>query len=78
MDEGVGRDAIIIDFSKTFSLVPHDRLLMKMTDSGVGSRVVVWVIEFLVGSTQRVRVGGQLSKEVEVLSLGNLKFLEIE
>jgi hypothetical protein len=34
--------------------------------SGVDSRVVVWVREFLVGRTQRVRVGGKLSKEVKV------------
>ena len=32
------------------------------------SRVVIWVREFLVGCTQRVRVGGQLSKEVKVIS----------
>ena len=64
MDEGVGIDAIIIDFSKDFDLVPHDRLVA----SGVDSRVVVWVREFLVGRTQRVRVGGRLSKEVKVTS----------
>jgi len=34
----------------------------------VDSKVVVWVREFLVGRTQRVRVGRQLSKEVEVTS----------
>ena len=46
------------------------------------SRVVVWVREFLVGRTQRVRVGGQLSIEVKVTSgvpqesvLGPLQFL---
>ena len=32
------------------------------------SRVVVWVREFLVSRTQRVRVGGQLSMEVKVTS----------
>ena len=32
------------------------------------SRVVVWVREFLVGRTQRVRVGRRLSKEVNVTS----------
>jgi hypothetical protein len=73
---------IIIDFSKDFDLVPHDRLLTKLAASGVDSKVVVWVREFPVGSTQRVRVGEQLSKEVKVTSgvpqgngLGPLLFL---
>jgi len=56
LDEGVGTDAIITDFSKAFDLVPRDRLLTKMATSGVDSKVVVWVREFLVGRTQRVRV----------------------
>jgi len=63
-------------------LVPHDRLLTKLAASGVDSRVVVWVREFLVGRTQRVRVGGRLSEEVKVISgvsqgsvLGPLLFL---
>jgi len=43
LDKGVSIDAIIIDFSKAFDLVPHDRLLMKLGASGVDSRVVVWV-----------------------------------
>ena len=32
------------------------------------SRVVIWIREFLLGRTQRVRVGGQLSEEVRVTS----------
>ena len=66
--DGVGIHAIIIDFSKAFDLVPQNRLITKLVASGVDSRVVVWVREFLVGRTQRVRVRGQLSKEVEVSS----------
>ena len=68
LDEGVGIDAIVIDFSEAFDLGPHDRLLMKLVASGVDSWVVIWVREFLVGCTPRVRVGGQLSKEVKVIS----------
>ena len=48
----------------------------------MNSRVVFWVREFLVGRTQRVRVGRKLSKEVKVTSgvpqgsvLGALMFL---
>jgi hypothetical protein len=60
LDEGVGIDAfiLVIDFSKVFDLVPHDRLFTKLAASGVDSRVVIWLREFLVGRTQRVRVGG--------------------
>ena len=68
-DEGFSTDAIITDFSKAFDLVPHDRLLTKVAASDVVSRVVVWFREFLVGHTQRVRVGGQLSKEGKVTSV---------
>jgi len=68
LDEVIFIYAIIIDFSKAFVLVPHDRLFTKLVASGVDSKVVVWVREFLVGRTERVRVGGQQSKEVKVNS----------
>jgi hypothetical protein len=48
----------------------------------VDYRVVVWIREFLLGRTQRVRVGGKLTEEVRVKSgvpqgsiLGPLLFL---
>jgi hypothetical protein len=82
LDNGDKIDAIIVDFSKAFDLVPHGQLLTKIANLGVDSRVVVWTREFLLGRTQRVRVGGQLSAEVRVMSgvpqgsvLGPLLFL---
>jgi len=66
LDNGDKIDTIIVDFSKAFDLVPHGRLLTKIANSGVDSKVVVWIREFLLGCTQRVSVGGQLSAEVRV------------
>jgi hypothetical protein len=70
---------IIIDFSKAFSSVPHDRLLTEIAATGVdlrvvvwvkefvlGRSVVVWVKEFVLGRSQRVRVDGQLYEEFRV------------
>jgi hypothetical protein len=68
MDNGDRFDAIVIYISKAFDIIPHDRLLRKIAISGVDSRVVAWVREFLLGRTQRVRVGGHLSEEVGVTS----------
>jgi len=68
LDERDRTEAIIIDFSKAFDLVPHDRLLTKIATTGVDLRVVVWVKEFLLGRSQRVRLDRQVSEEVRVKS----------
>jgi hypothetical protein len=52
---------IITDFSKVSVLVPHHRQLTKLAASSVVSRIVVLARKFLVGRTQRLSVGGQLS-----------------
>jgi len=64
LDNGDKIDAIIVDFSKAFDLVTYGRLLNKIANSTVDSKVVVWIREFLLGRTQRVRGGEQLSEEV--------------
>jgi len=49
-------------------LVSHDRELTKIAATGMDLRVVVWIKEFILGRSQRVRVDGQLSEEVRVTS----------
>ena len=58
LDNGNKIDVIIVDFSKAFDLVPLGRLLTNTANSGVDSRVVVWIREFILRRTQRVNVGG--------------------
>jgi hypothetical protein len=69
LDNGDRIDAIIIDFSKAFDLVPHGRLLTKLANSGVNPRVVVLIGGFLLCRTQKVSVGGHVSEEVRVMSV---------
>jgi len=61
-------DANIVSFTNALDLVPRGRLLTKIANSGVDSRLVVWIREFLLGRTQRLRAGGQLSEKVRVTS----------
>jgi hypothetical protein len=68
LDEGGRTDDIVIDFSKAFDLVPHDRLLTKISETGVELRVIKWIKNFLSGRSQRVRIDGHLFKEVRVNS----------
>ena len=63
LEEAARLDAIIIDFSKAFDEVPHDRLLKKIAASEVDSKVAVWIMEFLIGRSQRVRVERHYSEE---------------
>jgi hypothetical protein len=72
LEKGDGKIAIIIDISKGFKLVLHVRLLRKLAGFGRDSRIVVWVREFFVGRTQRIREGGKEDKVNSVVSQGTV------
>ena len=44
-------DATVAEFSNVFDLFPHGRLLVKIAECGVDTRVEVWIGELLLGRT---------------------------
>jgi hypothetical protein len=75
-------DMVILDFSKAFDTVPHDRLIQKLEHLGIDGKVNTWIKGFLKNRQQRVLVEGEFSPPVSVDSgvpqgsvLGPLLFL---
>ena len=82
LDKKHQHDLIVLDFSKAFDRVPHQRLLRKLDHYGVRGNTFDWIRAFLTHRTQQVTVEGATSDSVEVLSgvpqgtvLGPLLFL---
>ena len=67
--EGKGQiDMVVLDFSKAFDKVPHQRLMAKLWNYGIRGRTHAWIKSFLLGRTQRVVVDGEVSDWVSVES----------
>ena len=47
LDSGDQIDGILLDFSKAFDKVPHNRLLMKLDHYGVRNNTLSWIQDFL-------------------------------
>ncbi|KAH9592422.1 hypothetical protein MS3_00004352 [Schistosoma haematobium] len=67
-DQTLPVDVAYIDFSKALDNVPHNRLLYKLRNIGIGGNLLMWIKYFLVGRQQRVRVNSKLSSWETVLS----------
>jgi len=61
-------DVAVLDFSKAFDVVPHQRLLGKLRHFGIGGLTLAWIESFLSGRSQRVIVDGVCSGWSPVLS----------
>ena len=61
-------DCIIMDFSKAFDTVPHQRLLKKLHHSGITGSLLSWMENFLTRRTQQVVLDGVTSDSVYVSS----------
>ena len=61
-------DVILLDFSKAFDKVPHQRLLHKLNYYGVRGTTWHWIRDFLSKRTQHVNLGGTTSSLADVIS----------
>ena len=82
LSEGKQIDVILLDFSKAFDKVPHERLIHKLHYYGVRNNTLSWIRSFLQNRKQLVMVEGERSTVTDVDSgvpqgtvLGPLLFL---
>ena len=61
-------DVILLDFSKAFDSVPHERLLVKLDFYGIRGKMLNWIRAFLTNRKQKVSVNGVLSSSRPVVS----------
>jgi len=67
--EEIGQtNTILLDFSKAFDKMPHQRLLHKLHFYGVQGQTLRWVEAFLSHRTQQVAVEGKMSEKGQVTS----------
>jgi hypothetical protein len=68
IDNGHPVDIFYLDFSKAFDSVPHERLMLKLKSKGIGGKIYNWLKTWLMGRTQSVRIGDEISSEQDVES----------
>ena len=54
-------DIIFLDLAKAFDSVPHEKLLIKLRQLQIDSRIVNWIEDYLKNRVQRVQVRGEKS-----------------
>lgn len=64
--EGTGNYArvLFVDFSSAFNTMTPSKLYLKLTELRVDPALCTWILSYLRGRTQQVRVGGTLSDTV--------------
>ncbi len=54
LSEGIPVDEVYLDFLKAFDMVPHRRLILKLSCYGVRDDLLAWFESYLFGRRQRV------------------------
>ena len=65
-DVGAQIDMVILDFSKAFYTVPHQKLLHKMRQYGVDGNIKAWLCDILTNRKMTVVIDGEESEAVPV------------
>ena len=65
---GKQTDLVLLDFSKAFDMVSHEKLLYKLHDYGIRGPILSWIRAFLGGRTQTVVLEGESSDTIPVTS----------
>ena len=65
-DKGLQTDMVILDFSKAFDTVPHEKLLHKLEKYGINGNIHSWLEMFLTKRHMHVVVDGDFSDSVTV------------
>ena len=68
MQDGLQTDVCVLDFSKAFDKVGHQRLVEKLKWYGIQGNVNHWIADFLKNRTQSVVIEGVSSSKVPVIS----------
>ena len=68
LDNGHSVDVIYLDFQKAFDLVPHQRLLLKVSSFGIHGNLLLWIKDILSNRKQQVVLNGHKSKSIPVTS----------
>ena len=65
-DQNIQTDIVMLDFSKAFVTVSHQKFLYKLKQYGIKGPLHKWLANFLTQRQMRVVIDGQLSSEASV------------
>ena len=68
LDEGQLVGAILMDLSKAFDCIPHDILIAKLNAYGFDRKSLKYILSYLKGRRQCVKINGKLSKFLTILA----------